>query len=195
MKTYLLLLACIVALLASCATNVPSSVAVRPPVRSEPVAPTAEKMRKEIVVVKETNKDIEAGLDAAINELSRLSKQKTASEKELDEMWDRLTNVQTNVAKQFKQIQESETTITDLNAKAIKSDIEKTELRLAIDDANAKLKAAKGWEDEAKPKVAVYDFFKGWAIRIGIFSGIGLGIFLAIRYLPQILARLRPAPL
>ena len=194
MKTYLLLLACVVALLASCATNVPSSVAVRPPVRSEPVAPTAEKVRKEIVVVKETNKDIEAGLDAAINELSRLSKQKTASEKELDEMWDKLTNVQTNVVKQFKQIQESETTIADLNAKAIKSDIEKTELRLAIDDANAKLKAAKEWVDEAKPKVAVYDFFKGWAIRIGIFSGIGLVIFAVIRYLLQILARLRPTP-
>lgn len=195
MKTFLIPLACIAALISSCATHVPSSVAVRPPVRSEPVAPAAEKVRKEIVVVKETNKDIEAGLDAAINELSRLSKQKTASEKELDEMWDMLTNVQTNVAKQFKQIQESETTIADLNAKAVASDIEKTELRQAVDDANVKLKTAKDWEDKVKDKVAVYDFFKGWAIRIGIFLGIGLAIFLAIQYLPQILARLRPIPL
>ena len=188
-------MACVAALISSCATNVPSSVEVRPPVRSEPVAPASEKVRKEIVVVKETNKDIETGLHAAINQLSRLSKQKTASEKELDEMWDRLTNVQTNVAKQFKQIQESETTITDLNTKAVASDIEKTELRLAVDDANIKLKAAKDWEDMAKDKVAVYDFFKGWAIRIGIFLGTGLLIWATIRYLPQILAGLRPTPI
>ena len=178
-----------------CANRPTNPAAIAPPIKSAAISPVAAKVKKEIVVVKESNAAIQHGLSKAIAEAERLAKQKSATEKELNQLWDTLTDVQKRAAEQWKQLETSEKTIDDLNLKASASDGEIKTLRKNLDDANARLIEAKKYQDKAAPKVAVYDWISSRLMWLTIFLVLGVIVYVTIRFLPSFLASIRPTPL
>lgn len=168
--------------LIGCSNVAPTANMIAPPPKSAPVAPVAAKVKKEIVAVKESNQVIEHSLDAAIDQLSRLQQQKTASEKELDILWDTLTAVQDRVVEQWLLLGESEKTIDELNIKANTADVENVALRDSLSEANARLTAAAEWHAKHAKKVAVYEWIANkawWILGIAIVCGIA---YLALKF-------------
>jgi uncharacterized phage infection (PIP) family protein YhgE len=169
-------------ILIGCSNVAPTANTVTTPPRSAPVAPIAARVKTEIVVVKESNQAIEHSLDAAINELSRLSQQKSASEKELADLWDLLNGAQARVAEQWLLLGESEKIIDELNIKANSADVEVLALRDNLSEANTRLAAAAEWQAKHAKKVAVYEWIanKSWWI-LGITAAVGIG-YLALKF-------------
>jgi hypothetical protein len=132
-------------------------------------------VRTQTVTIRESNTSIQQGLDAAIDQLGRISREKVASDEQLQEVWDKLTGVQERVAAQWDQIQSLEKTNSEMSVAATASDIEKEELR-KITKADAEWKAKHGW------KVTIYNWFMlrvYWILGIVTLGGIGFFIFKA----------------
>ena len=179
-------------ILIGCSNVAPIANTIAPPPKSAPVAPVAAKVKKEIVVVKESNQAIEHSLDAAINELSRLSQQKSASEKELADLWDLLQGTQSRVTEQWLLLGESEKTIDELNNKANTADVEVIALRDNLSEANTRLTAAAEWQTKNTRKVAIYDWLHSRMIWLIVILAVGGLIYLVLKLSSK---RLLPLPL
>jgi len=145
------------------------------PIKSAPVAPIAERVRVQTVTIRESNTTIQQGLDAAIDQLGRISKQKEVSDKDFQDLWDRFTKVQENVTDQWEKIAELEKTNSEMSIAATAADIEKQELRASNENALA-------WQAKNAKKVAVYDWItqKAWII-LAITAVVGIG-YLALKF-------------
>ena len=107
-------------LLIGCGNVAPTAHA---PIKSAPVAPIAKRVRVQTVTIRESNTSIQQWLDAAIDQLGRISRQEEVSDKDFLALWDRFTKVQVNVTKQWAQIQTLEKTNSDLANAATASGI------------------------------------------------------------------------
>ena len=181
-------------MMTTCATNPPPRATVVPkPVESRAIAPTADKVRKQVSAMGDTINDLRGGLETAVNEADRLRKQKTANEEELNRMWAILTKEKERAAQLWNQLEESQRTIDQLNQDALARDIEIDQLRKNNDFLNSELVKAQKWIDSATPKVAVYDFFQKWIRWVAIGLIIALVIWLLFQYvLPLVVKLIKP---
>ena len=185
--TLLTIIAVIVCLiLANSCAPVPRAQIVAAPAQAAPVAPVAEKVKSQVVVVKEQNTEIQEGLTKAIAEADRLAKQKSATEAELTELWKTLSKTKLTAEDQWKQLTEADRTIDELNIKANASDTEIAELRKSLDRANALLIEAKKYQEYAAPKVAVYQYLSSRFMWLFIIIFIGGILFLLVKFAPAI---------
>lgn len=192
---YLALITCLICV--GCATKPPpGGSAIAPPPKAKPIAPTAEKVRTQIGVVREHSVLVNEGLSKALHKVDILMAQKAANEKDLKDLWAILTDEKARVAALWTQLEATNNVVDELNAEALAKDVEVKTLRQSLDEANARIDKAKEWEKMAAPKVAVYDEWdkrltqmKWGFIIILILAGVGLFL---IYVLPAILRIFKP---
>jgi chromosome segregation ATPase len=166
------ILACLATLaIAACAPDQIAPPPVARPVETVPIAPLVEKARQEAADARETASQLSdkvdvlhdqtaklgTGLKAATAEADRLRQQKAASEKELDGLWQMLTNEQSRAAALFDEVEKSKTLadqhrqqlliaakrIDALLVEAARADAELTALRAQHDDQAAQINQAR----------------------------------------------------
>jgi len=172
------------AVLASCGAPAPPQVgSVSAPTKTQDVTPTAQKVRTQIITVRDTSHSINVGMDLAVAQAKKLADQKSASEKELKDMWALLTKEQSHAKALWEQVERANQTIEELNGQAVAADNEKTDLRKSLELANQRLADAAKWQAKVEKKVAVYDWISvrlTWLIVAVIVLAIA---YVAIRLL------------
>lgn len=215
MRTFLHLLPCCL-LLASCASQkpVPGSVPTAP-AKAEFVAPAVESYRRSSNASGATSAKLEgqvnalsqqaitlrSGLQVATAEAARLVKQKSATEKELNDQWVALTVLtERNLALELSTAAANATALkqaemraaleTDLDALVSKANAKDTEanvLRLQHSDLstdvlrlNGEIKTLSAAKDAAEKKAAVGGYIKGciWFLAIVAVIFVGLKLYL-----------------
>jgi len=173
-------------ILVGCGGTMPTANTIALPKPSAPVAPIAAQVKTQTIVIRESNTEIKQGLDAAIDQLERIKEEKDSTRADLllqlDEVWDKLTNVQDHANKQWAQIKTLEETNERMTIAASTSDLEKETLRASLTEANTRLVAADEWQTKHAKKVAVYEWIRG---KIWLISGIALVVgiaYLAIKF-------------
>lgn len=213
MKTPLLTILAAVVLLASCASTTqapPKAVPV--PRQSAAVSPLVDqakadaakggevsaRLESRVEALQATTSDLRQGISAATSEADRLRKQKAATEKELDGLWQMLTGAESRAAALFAEVEKAKTIadeqkshrllaekgLDELAKAAIARDTETIELRDQRDHYAAELdKAGKVHADmlarlsKAEMRAAVGSYLKG----IVWFIGIVIVLVVAVR--------------
>jgi len=175
-------------ILVGCSGTMPTANTIALPKPSAPVAPIAAQVKTQTIVIRESNTEIKQGLDAAIDQLERIKAEKDATRADLllqlDEVWDKLTNVQDHANKQWTQIKVLEETNERMTIAASTSDLEKETLRAGIAEGNNRIVALTEWQTKNAHKVNLYDWVKPkvyWILGIG--AVVGIAIFVIKSYL------------
>ena len=203
MKALTLLIAI---LLASCASKIEAPPrAIPAPIQSAAVTPAVDavkadsaksreisgKLEQQVEALRKNSIDLQHGFSVATTEAARLKAQKTASEKELDALWDMLNGTEARAKALFAEVEKAkafadqqrdfrmiaEKRLDDLAKAAIARDTETMELRaqrehltgelLRSDKTITRLKAELS---TAERKAAVGSYLKG----VGVFIGLGI---------------------
>lgn len=216
MKTILPLIAI---LLASCASKIEAPPRAFPaPIQSADVAPMARvvkedasrtaaasaKLESKVAELQRSSADLRAGVGQATAEADRLRKQKAASEKELDALWQMLTGSETRAKELFAEVEKAksyadeqmqarllaERRVDDLIQAASGSDVEKAELRAQRDHLASELEKAgkthammQSALRDAERKGAIGTFFKGLLWWVGIAAVVLAIVWMALKRL------------
>lgn len=217
MKTYLTL-----ALLpiAGCAPKAIPVANVAPAPRPvEAVAPAARQAREDslrageassrlegkVAELQRTTGELRAGMSGATQEADRLRKQKTATEKELDGLWQLLTASDEHAKRLFAEVEQAKAFADEQNrlrliadrrsvelvTMAAMKDQEVLELRTENDFLRAELEVAKrsqetltAQKDAAEKQAAVGNYLRKWLIGIVAAVVLYFLLKLALRFVP-----------
>ena len=207
------ILACLITLaFSACAPDHIAPTPVARPVETVPITPLVEKARQEAADARETASQLSdkvdvlhdqtaklgTGLKAATAEADRLRQQKAASEKELEGLWQMLTNEQARAAEMFRQVETSkelaalatkqrmlaETRLGELTELAAARDSEVANLRLHADGLSAQIvvkdrtiKMQSGQISELERKAAVGSYLKGCIWFLGIAATVCAALY------------------
>lgn len=208
-----ILIACVVFFVGCAPQTKPIGSAPPPPVKAAEVTPLADtssreaaKLRQQVDALGNTAGGLRGDLGRTRAEMDRLKAQKTASEKELDALWDMFTRSQEAAARLFAEVEEAQAqaAIADeraaelAKASALK-DAEVNALRTQnaylsdqLDLAKANEVVINGKLVKAEKKAAVAEYYTRLLLIVG---GVGVFSFIAyflIKALPSIVKAAKP---
>lgn len=201
-------------LLASCSTSqdVPPR-AIPAPIQTAAVSPLVDqakadaakggevsaRLESRVEALQATTSDLRQGISAATSEADRLRKQKAATEKELDGLWQMLTGAESRAAALFAEVEKAKTIADEQKAQrvvaerrldelakaAIANDIEKQELRTQRDSLASELAKSEDLRRKAEMRAAVGTYLKGciWFIGISLLLALLFYILTKLRIL------------
>lgn len=170
----------------------PRAFVVAPPRQSAEVGPTVQKAKGEVSRARDEAVKVDSGIAHAVQEVARLTLQKSANEKELRNLGTLLTAEQARTAGLHKHLAESSNTIDQLAKDVTASEVEKADLRIALKSANEQLAETRKWQQAAEPKVAVFDWISSRMTRLLVIVCIVAVLWGVIRFLPIIIQILKP---